>query len=98
MFIDIVNNGYNNIKIIGINGINFSGEDSSGMISENSLPWLQDNSTENIWDSWNVELRDFIIFNPDGEYYAKINLTQIDPMNDQNYNEIKNLLINALEQ
>ena len=98
MFIDLVNNGYNNIKIVGINGINFSGEDSSGMISENSLPWLQDNSTENIWDSWNVELRDFIIFNPHGEYYAKINLTQIDPMNDQNYNEIKNLLINALEQ
>jgi len=93
-----VNNGYSNIKIVGINGINFSGEDSSGMISDNSLPWLQDNSTENIWDSWNVELRDFIIFNPDGEYYAKINLTQIDPMNDQNYNEIKNLLINALEQ
>ena len=93
-----MNNGYDNIKIVGINGINFSDEDSSGMLSGNSLPWLQDNSTENIWNSWNVELRDFIIFHPNGEYYAKINLTQIDPMNDQNYNEIKTLLINALEQ
>ena len=50
--------------MVGINGISFANEDLSGMIEGNTLPWLQDNDSEKIWDKWEVELRDFIIFDP----------------------------------
>ena len=98
LFNDLVNNGYDKIKIIGINSINASEEDLNGMLSQNSLPWLQDNTIEDVWDRWDVEIRDFIIFDKNGEYFAKVNLTQIDPAVDQNFDNIKNLLINALDE
>ena len=96
LFNDLVNNGYDKINIIGINSINASEDDLNGMISQNSLPWLQDNKTENVWVKWDVNIRDFFIFDKSGEYFAKVNLTQIDPEVDQNYDNIKELLIDAL--
>ena len=98
LFNDLVNNGYGGIKIVGINSINASEEDLDGMVSQNSLPWLQDNPIENVWDRWDVEIRDFIIFDKSSEYFAKVNLTQIDPSIEQNYNNIKSLLINAWDE
>ena len=83
--------------MVGINGISFANEDLSGMIEGNTLPWLQDNDSEKIWDKWEVELRDFIIFDPDGNYYKKVNLTEVDPSIEHNKNNLKNLLIDALE-
>ena len=94
----MLNEGYANIKIIGINGVNAVNDDLSGMLLNNSLPWLQDNNTEDVWNSWGVKIRDLIIFDRNGEYYTKINLTQMDLDLEQNYNDIKNLLINALDQ
>ena len=83
--------------MVGINGISFANEDLSGMIEGNTLPWLQDNDSEKIWDKWEVDLRDFIIFDPGGNYYTKVNLTEVDPSIEHNYNNLKNLLIDALE-
>ena len=97
LFNDLVGNGYDSVKIIGINSINASEEDADGMVSQNSLPWLQDNVDEDVWDQWNVEIRDFIIFDKNGNYFSKINLTAIDPSFNENYNNIKTLLINALD-
>jgi len=97
LYNDLTNEGYEDIEMVGINGISFANEDLSGMIEGNTLPWLQDNDSEKIWDKWEVELRDFIIFDPDGNYYTKVNLTEIDPSIDHNYNNLKNLLIDALE-
>ena len=98
LYSDLLNEGYANIKIIGINGINAVNDDLSGMLLNNSLPWLQDNNTEDVWNSWGVKIRDLIIFDRNGEYYTKINLTEMDLALEQNYNDIKNLLINALDQ
>ena len=97
LFNDLIGNGYDSVKIIGISSINASEEDADGMVSQNSLPWLQDNVDEDVWDQWNVEIRDFIIFDKNGNYFSKINLTVIDPSFNQNYNNIKTLLINALD-
>ena len=58
---------------MGINGIDYMGEDLNNMIENRVLPWVQDNKNASVWNNWQVSLRDFIILNPNGEYYDKIN-------------------------
>ncbi len=80
---------------MGINGIDYMGEDLNNMIENRVLPWVQDNKNASVWNNWQVSLRDFIILNPNGEYYDKINLTEVDPNVNENYENIKQLLIEA---
>ena len=71
------------------------GEDLNNMIENRVLPWVQDNENASVWNNWQVSLRDFVILNPDGEYFYKINLTEVDPSVDANYENIKQLLLDA---
>ena len=80
---------------MGINGIDYMGEDLNNMIENRVLPWVQDNKNASVWNNWQVSLRDFIILNPNGEYYDKINLTEVDPSVNENYENIKQLLVKA---
>ena len=80
---------------MGINGIDYIGEDLNNMIENRVLPWVQDNKNASVWNNWQVSLRDFIILNPNGEYYDKINLTEVAPSVNENYDNIKQLLIEA---
>ena len=78
-----------------INGIDYIGEDLNNMIENRVLPWVQDNESASVWNNWQVSLRDFVILNPDGEYYYKINLTEFNLSIDANYENIKQLLLDA---
>ena len=80
---------------MGINGIDYMGEDLNNMIENRVLPWVQDNKNASVWNNWQVSLRDFVILNPNGEYYDNINLTEVDPSVTENYENIKQLLIEA---
>ena len=80
---------------MGINGIDYMGEDLNNMIENRVLPWVQDNKNASVWNNWQVSLRDFVILNPNGEYHDKINLTEVDPSVTENYENIKQLLIEA---
>ena len=80
---------------MGINGIDYMGEDLNNMIENRVLPWVQDNKNASVWNNWQVSLRDFVILNPNGEYNDKINLTDVDPSVNENYENIKQLLIEA---
>ena len=65
------------------------------MIENRVLPWVQDNESASVWNNWQVSLRDFVILNPDREYYYKINLTEFNLSIDANYENIKQLLLDA---
>ncbi len=128
LYLELLNEGINDVKFMGINGFNYINDSFNCMIcndlencsncdSINTIPWTQDlddglnclgqnqelceSNDENgdVWDIWNVILRDLIILDREGKLVAKINLTYNNPdptsTCGENYNTIKNLILNA---
>ena len=67
----------------------------SGMIQNRVLPWAQDNEDSHVWETWKIILRDFIILDINGDFFYKINLTNVDPSIESNYENLKQLLLDA---
>ena len=95
LYEDLVREGYNNVKIAGINGIDFIDSDLSGMIEDRVLPWVQDKIESDVWNYWDISLRDFVILDANGDFFYIVNLTDFDPSIESNYNNLKQLLIDA---
>ena len=87
--------GYSDVKIAGINGLDYIEGEISGMIQNRVLPWAQDNEDSHVWDTWNITLRDFIVLDINGDFFYKINLTDVDPSIESNYENLKQLLLDA---
>ena len=95
LYEDLVSGGYSDIKIAGINGLDYIEGEISGMIQNRVLPWAQDNEDSHVWDTWNITLRDFIVLDINGDFFYKINLTDVDPSIESNYENLKQLLLDA---
>ena len=61
------------VIVIGIGANNNTPIDD--MILGVNLPLLKDNSSNNIWNNWDINNRDLIILSKEGEYVLKINLS-----------------------
>ncbi|MBC8310899.1 MAG: hypothetical protein H8E72_01200 [Candidatus Marinimicrobia bacterium] len=61
-----------------------------------------DDTLGDVWDMWDVTLRDLVILDRDGRYVTRINLTATNPDPSstcgQNYDTIKELLISIRNQ
>ena len=61
-----------------------------------------DDTLGDVWDMWDVTLRDLVILDRDGRYVTRINLTATNPDSSatcgQNYETIKELLISIRNQ
>jgi hypothetical protein len=90
-----VTEGYSDVKIAGINGLDYIEGELSGIIQNRVLPWAQDNEDSHVWETWKIILRDFIILDINGDYFYKINLTNVDPSIESNYENLKQLLLDA---
>tara|TARA_Y100001970_G_scaffold88304_1_gene111484 strand:+ start:118 stop:540 length:423 start_codon:yes stop_codon:yes gene_type:complete len=128
LYQELLSEGINDVKFMGINGFNYINDSYSCMICDdpdscsncddiNTIPWSQDlddglncnNENEglcqaededgDVWDMWNVSLRDLVILDREGKLVAKINLTYNNPdptsTCGENYTTIKNLILNA---
>ncbi len=73
------------------------------------LPWVQDldfdnNDIGDVWEEWNITLRDLIVLDRDGIYVTRVNLTSYNPDPDgmgectDNYATIKQLILDLLEE
>ena len=68
------------------------------MTSGRDLPWLQDTTDEAVWDTWDPSYRDVIILDGNNEIYAVYNLTSYSLSDEDNFEELKALLIAAAEE
>ena len=50
-------------------------KDISEIVNNNNLPYIKDNASANIWDSWEAVNRNLFIFNKELNLVNKINLT-----------------------
>jgi len=122
MYLELVDEGIDDVKFIGINGYQYINDSMDCMIcSENCtsytcdegpriLPWTQDFDSDGIqytagygdvWDDWNISLRDLIILDKNGLFVERINLTYYNPDPNGNgecsgnYETIKNIILEA---
>jgi hypothetical protein len=65
--------------------------------SGRDIPWLQDTTDEAVWDTWDPTYRDVIILDGNNEIIAIYNLTTNSLATEENYEELKALLIEAAE-
>ena len=65
------------------------------MIEDRVLPWVQDKIESDVWNYWDISLRDFVILDANGDFFYIVNLTDFDPSIESNYNNLKQLLIDA---
>ena len=65
--------GTEDIKIIGIGADNSS--DVLEITAHNNLPWVKDNTENNIWTNWDIANRDLIFMNKNDEFIFRINIT-----------------------
>ena len=111
LYNELVSEGINDVKIIGINGFQYIDDSYSCMICDEEcttcsepriLPWTQDidendDGNGDVWNEWNVTLRDFVIVGRNGVVLARINLTANNPDPNstcgENYETIKNLIL-----
>mgnify|MGYP001422298547 FL=1 len=93
LYDELVSEGINDVKIIGINGFQYIEDSYSCMICSDecttcseprTLPWTQDVDDDSdgdgdVWEDWGITLRDLVIVGRDGVELARINLTYNNP-------------------
>ena len=93
LYDELVSEGINDVKIIGINGFQYIEDSYSCMICSDecttcseprTLPWTQDVDDDgdgdgDVWEDWGITLRDLVIVGRDGVELARINLTYNNP-------------------
>ena len=92
--------GMNLAKTVRITGINQwdRGSANDAMCMGRDLPWLQDTETMKVWDLWEHEYRDVLILNEKNELVGKYNLTNNDLGMPDNYNALRDMILNAANQ
>ena len=87
---------------LGLSPISILGVNETGQESENALicqgrtiPWLQDNPTQNAWGNWHVNWRDVVVLDGENHVIAVYNLTSYNLADPANYTYLRDLLVQA---
>jgi hypothetical protein len=93
LYNELVSEGINDVKIMGINGYQYINDSYSCMICDDDcttcsesriLPWTQDIDQDedgdgDVWTEWDISLRDLVIVGRNGQELSRINLTYNNP-------------------
>lgn len=83
------------IQLLAVNEVGF--EDATDEMADlGDLPLLQDTVTEDAWNTWAVTYRDVVILDADNHRVGVYNLTQHDLSNRENYDALKQMLVDAI--
>lgn len=84
---------------IAILGVNEAGRESGNeaMCEGRDIPWLQDTDAANWWGRWSPTYRDVILVDGEGELVTTYNLTTNSLLEEDNYVELKALIVETAE-
>ena len=87
----------NPATIIRIAGINQIGAESGAdaMCNGRDIPLLQDTTEDHAWAQWQVRYRDVVILDEENRTVAVFNVTDKPLTVQENYDELKQLLLDA---
>jgi hypothetical protein len=82
---------------VSLHGVNAAGEEDGNALAVEgrTIPWLQDDETEDVFGSWQVTHRDVIVLDHENRVFAIYNLSTHDLGTPANYEELKALLLEA---
>ena len=83
------------VNILGINAATEAIGNTTAFYSGRSLPWLQDDTVQNVWGNWHATWRDVIVLDPTNQPSLVYNLTIHNLADPANYAELKNALLAA---
>jgi hypothetical protein len=83
-----------NVEILGVNMLN-DALFNPLVVSQRTLPWLQETAEANAWGKWNVTWRDVRIVDSQGRLHSVYNLTAHDLANEMNRASLKQLFLSA---
>jgi hypothetical protein len=84
------------IRIFGVNAIGEEGANSV-IVQGRTIPWLQDVTSQNVWESWHVTWRDVVVLDAENHVVFVYNLTANDLADSTHYAELRNILILAAQ-
>ncbi|MHC4818334.1 MAG: hypothetical protein ACYTF8_09790 [Planctomycetota bacterium] len=87
-------NGMTKIRIAGVNQIGADGA-AAAMCVGRDIPLLQDTNDDHAWLQWQVTYRDVIILDEENRKVAVYNLTMNSLTVTENYDELKQLLLDT---
>jgi hypothetical protein len=79
------------VHFLGVNAIGQQGGNNLIPLIAH-LPWLQDDGTQHVWESWNANWRDIIVLDQNNTPVARFNVTDYSLVNPANFNDLKSLL------
>jgi len=82
------------IQVVVINQAGFAGGNANAA-NGRDLPLLQDFAAVDAWSSWNVDWRDVVIVDANSEVVTTYNLTGFNLSNTDNYDELKEVLVDS---
>jgi hypothetical protein len=80
-----------NVRFLGLNEIGH-GVGNTNIPAVSDLPWLQDNTEQKVWDSWDVTFRDIVILDEQNVPVATFNVTTYNLGVSANYDSLRTLL------
>ena len=81
---------------IYILGVNSAGHEENNLMTEGrDLPWLLDTTEADWWGYWDVEWRDVVILDREGEVFGIFNVTLHDLREEIEYQLFKSMLLEA---
>jgi hypothetical protein len=86
------------IQILSIDKMNVNGAGAASYSVDKDLPMVADNSSDDIWNSWGGSWRDVVILDANNEIYSIYNLTTYNLGVTSNYDDLKQLFIDAASQ
>jgi hypothetical protein len=81
--------------IVAVNLLGNTGWEEEFASSSLSLPMVQDNDLDLIWDTWGGEWRDVMILDDENNLSAQYNLTDYNLSDPTNYENLKVLFLEA---
>ena len=82
------------VQILGINEAGYDAYNDYMTFGRN-LPWLQDTYSAHVWSTWEVAYRDVVVLDEDNYRYTVYNLTEHDLSDPDNYETLKQILVDA---
>jgi len=84
---------------VSIYGLNEIGREAAnpGITSGRDLPWLQDDVNEEVWVSWGAAWRDVYLLDANNDFIERLNLTEFDLDDPENYDALKADLLKLAE-
>ncbi len=80
--------------LLGVNAVDYESSNDT-YTADADLPLLQDTTSSEVWESWDVEWRDVWVLDPENRPHTLISLNDYDLSRSEDYDMLEGLILEA---